>query len=119
MFENIQKRHLKCDNEECNKEIEFVLTEEVVRTTYADPANSWLLAGRVVGTGDGRQLFYCSDICEILGAKSGSHNRPAQKQIIEDANPAAIKAAVAAAEAKAASDKNLKEGSGGPVLVKE
>jgi hypothetical protein len=118
MFQNVQIRKLKCDNPECNKEIEFLLEESVVRDTYANPANSWLLSGRVVGTGDGRQLFYCSDICEILGAKSGSHNRPDPKKIIEDANPAAVKAAVAAAEAKAASDKNLKEGGGGPILVK-
>jgi hypothetical protein len=62
-------------------------------------------------------LVYCSDVCEIAGAKSGTHNLPVPKKIIEAANPAALAQATAAAAAARASDEALKSGSGGSVIV--
>jgi hypothetical protein len=52
-----------------------------------------------------------------MGAKSGQHNVPLPKKIIEAANEAAVKQAAAAAAAAKASDEALKSGTGGPVIV--
>jgi len=108
-------RTIKCENEECNKTITFDRKDE--KATFENPANSWLRALRLVQTVDQRSYVYCSDVCEIAGAKSGVHNLPQPKTIIEAGNPAAVAAAAAAAEAAKASDQNLKSGTGGPILV--
>jgi len=106
---------IKCDGPECNKLITF--TEPEKKATFDSPANIWLKSLRQIQTVDQRQFAYCSDVCEIMGAKSGQHNLPEPKKIIETANPAAVKAAAAAADAVKASDENLKSGVGGPVVV--
>lgn len=110
-------RTITCDGPECNKTITFEATEEKAKEVFANPANFWLRGNRLVKTPDGRVLVYCSDVCEIMGAKSGIHNLPEPKKIIDAGNQAAVNAAVAAANAAKASDENLKKGSGGPILV--
>jgi hypothetical protein len=106
-------RTIKCDNSECNKEITFDRRQE----KEIFDANPWLKAVRLVQTIDQRNLVYCSDVCEITGAKSGAHNLPVPKTIIEANNVAAVNAAAASAAAAKASDAALKTGAGGPVIV--
>jgi hypothetical protein len=108
-------RTMKCDNPECGKEITFDRAQE--KEVFATPANQWLKSLRFVQTVDGRGLLYCSDLCEIVGVKSGSHNLPEQKQIIENANEATVKAAAQAAEAAVESTKTLKSGKGGKISL--
>lgn len=108
-------RTIKCDNDECNKTITFDRRKE--KETFESPANTWMKSIRLIQTIDGRGLVYCSDVCEIMGTKAGKHNLPEPKKIIEAASPAAIQAAVAAADAAAKSDENLKSGQGGPVVL--
>lgn len=106
-------RTIKCDNVECNKDITFDRRQE--KETFE--ANPWLKAVRLVQTVDQRNLVYCSDVCEIAGAKSGTHNLPVPKKIIEVGSTALVNAAAAAAAAAKASDEALKSGNGGPVIV--
>jgi hypothetical protein len=108
-------RTLACNNLECNKSITFDRAEE--KQTFDNPANIWLKSIRLIQTVDQRSFLYCSDVCEIMGTKSGQHNLPEPKKIIEDANPAAVQAAAAAADAAVKSNENLKTGTGGPVIV--
>ena len=106
-------RTIKCDNPECNKNITFDRRQE----KEVFEANPWLKATRLIQTVDQRQFVYCSDICEIMGTKTGQHNIPEPKKIIEANNAAVVAQAAAAAEAAKASDAALKSGSGGPVIV--
>jgi hypothetical protein len=107
---------IKCANSECNKEISF--NKQQGKQTIDNPANVWMKSVRLVNTLlDNRVFAYCSDVCEITGARSGQHNPPEQKKIIEAANPAAVAAAAQAAEATAKSNENLKSGTGGPIVV--
>ena len=107
---------IKCDRPGCPNEISYdalnkVVVEEVRKN------NPWLVAIRITKTSDNREFLYCSDVCEIEQIKSGVHNPPEQKRIIDAASPAAVKAAAAAADAARQSDVNLKSGTGGPVVV--
>lgn len=108
-------RTIKCDGPECTKSITFNRADEKV--VFENPANLWLKSIRLVQTIDQRSFVYHDDVCEIMATKSGVHNLPEPKKIIEAANPAAVKAAAEAAAAAVASDENLKKGTGGPVLV--
>lgn len=112
-------RTVKCDNPGCDKSITFEHTQVVA--TLQDPANAWTKSVRIVkllfGGEQAPTFSYCSDVCEIEGIKTGKHNPPEQKKIIEAANPAAVMAAARAAELAKSSDANLKSGRGGPVLV--
>lgn len=108
-------RTIACDNSECNKVITFDRTKE--KETFESPANTWLKSIRLIQTVDQHQFVYCSDVCEIMGTKSGKHNLPEPKKIIEAANPAAVAAAAAAAEAAVKSDENLKSGQGGQIVL--
>lgn len=112
---DVATRTIKCDNPECNKEITFNRAEE--KATFDNPGNIWLKSIRLVQAIDQRSFVYCSDICEILGARSGQHNLPEPKKIIEAANAQAVAAAAQSAEAARVSDENLKRGTGGPVIV--
>ena len=114
-LQDVQSRTIKCDNSECNKQVSFNQAE--AKQTFDNPANVWMKSLRIINTFDGRTFAYCSDVCEITGARSGQHNLPEPKKIIEASNPAAVAAAAQAAEAAKVSDANLKTGAGGPVLV--
>ena len=61
-------REISCDNKECNKTIVFDRRQE----KEVFEANPWLKSVRLVQTVDQRNLVYCSDVCEIAGAKSGT-----------------------------------------------
>lgn len=112
---DVVMRTIKCNNEDCPKEITFERTKE--KETFDNPANIWLKSLRLVQTVDQRSLVYCSDVCEIMGIKTGAHNMPEPKKIIENANAATVAAAAQAADAAKASDENLKTGKGGPIVV--
>lgn len=108
-------RTVSCDNAACGKTI----THDRNDNTIADKEeNAWMRTLRLIQSVDGRAFVYCSDVCEIEGIKSGQHNPPQKKTIIEDASPAALNGAIQSAEAARQSDQNLKRGTGGPVLVR-
>jgi hypothetical protein len=106
---------LKCDGPDCSKVITFAAAEG--KEVPNRPGNEWMKLIRLVQTPDGRVLLYHDDVCEIQGARSGLHNIPEVKKIIDTANPAAVQAAIQAAAAAVVSDANLKSGAGGPVLL--
>ena len=116
MVTDSQFKTIKCDGgEDCTKTITFNVAEGKEVTNQA--GNEWMKAIRLVQTPDGRVLVYCSDVCEISGARTGQHNIPVPKKIIEAGNPAAIAAAAQAAAAAVVSDANLKSGTGGPIVL--
>ena len=112
---DVHTKTIACDNSECNKSVVFNVAD--AQQVKDNPANIWLKSLRLIQTPDGRVFSYCSDVCEITGARTGQHNLPEPKKIIEAANPAAVAAAAQAAEAARNSDANLKAGTGGPVIV--
>jgi hypothetical protein len=94
-------RTIACDSPKCNKQVLFDRKQE--KETFENPENVWLKSTRVVQSADGRNIVYCSDICEVEGTKTGKHNIPEPPKIVTAANPAAIAAAAhAAAHAKQA-----------------
>lgn len=108
-------RNIRCDGPDCKKEVTF--DPKFEKEIFLAPENAWLRSGRVIQTGDQRILMYCSDVCEINGIRSGVHNLPEPKKVIEAGTPAAVVAAAQAAAAAKASDETLKAGTGGPVIV--
>lgn len=76
-------------------------------------ANLWIKTTRVVSLiADGRNFCYCSDVCEVKGIESGTHN-PVEKKVIEmPSGPAleAVKRAALAAKATEEGTKALKDG---------
>lgn len=108
-FSDSQVRTLTCDAEGCEHTLTFALS--IAKQVVEAPGNEWVKTGRVVNTGDGRALFYCSDVCEARGIATGKHNPPEPKKIIDDAgNTAAVAAAAAAAKAAEAATKAIKAG---------
>lgn len=108
---------VKCDRPGCPSEAKYnALDKESVAAVKRD--NPWIQSIRTVTAQDGRRFLYCGDICEIEQIKSGVHNPPEQKRIIDAGSDAAVQAAKAAADAARQSDINLKSGTGGPVLVR-
>jgi hypothetical protein len=107
---------VKCDRPGCTSEVSYDALSKVA-VDEVRKNNPWIASIRTIRTQDGREFLYCGDVCEIEQIKSGVHNPPEQKRIIENATPAAVTAAKAAADAARQSDINLKTGAGGPVLV--
>lgn len=108
-------RTIKCEVEGCPNEVIFDRKEE--QQVFAKPENAWMKGIRLVQTADGRNIAYCSDNCEIEGIKTGKHNLPEPKRIIEAGNSAAVQAAAQAnANAKAA-EQMVREGTGGKLEV--
>jgi hypothetical protein len=94
-------RSISCDGPKCTKAVLFDRKDE--KATFELPENIWLRATRVTQTADGRNKVYCSDVCEVEGVGTGTHNIPEAPKIVPTGNPAAIAAlAQAAANAKAA-----------------
>lgn len=91
-------RAIQCDGPECTKQVMYDRKDE--KATFELPENSWLKTTRVTQTADGRNLVYCSDVCEVKGTGTGKHNIPEPPKIVTATNPAAI---VAAAQASSAS----------------
>ena len=103
-FSDKQIRTIKCDGPDCTKEVTFDLTD-----VKAIQAIEWLKGVRVVATGDQRNLCYCSDVCEVKGITTGTHNLK-EKPKVAVASAAEVKEAVAQAEAAAAGTEALKNG---------
>lgn len=103
-FKDERFRTIACDNPGCDKTIRFELSD--VKTIQA---TEWLKGVRIVKTGDGRDLTYCSDVCEVKGVTTGAHNLKEPPKV-EPAGLGDIKAAVAAAENAAAVEQAMKTG---------
>lgn len=88
-------RTIACDGPGCDKQVLFDRKDE--KTEFEKPENVWLKTTRVVQSADGRNIVYCSDICEVKGTGTGKHNIPEPPKIVAAANPAAIAAAAQAA----------------------
>jgi hypothetical protein len=101
-------RTISCDAPDCTKQVLFDRKEE--KLVFDNPDNAWLKTTRVVQSADGRNIVYCSDVCEVNGAKTGKHNIPEPPKVIPAANPAAIAAAAQAAAAQKVSDAAIREG---------
>lgn len=110
-------RTIACDAPECGKSVLFDRKEE--KETFENPDNVWLKSTRVVQSADGRNLVYCSDICEVKGAKTGKHNIPEPPKIITQGNSAAVAAAAQAAAQKAQTDAALREGQSTKIQLSE
>lgn len=103
-----QVRTIKCDSEGCKNEIAFDPSPAAAQLVIA--ANPWMNTVKVVTTGDGRNLCYCSDECVVKAATSGVLNMPTKKVIDIATGANAMKAAVQQAEMQKASDAALKQG---------
>ena len=109
---DLQYRTLTCEVAGCPRTVTFQLTKEEHAKTLEAPGNEWLKTGRFVNTPDGRNLFYCSDVCEIKGIETGQHNLPEPKRIISGvASAAQVASAAAAAKAAEAATQAIKAGS--------
>lgn len=102
-------RTLSCNG--CDKTVTYDRAKE--KETFDDPANVWMKGVRQVTSLDQRVMSYCSDVCEVKGCGTGSHNLPEQKKIIaEPASALAVAAAAAAAERARLTNEALHKGAG-------
>ncbi len=101
-------RTIACDAPDCNKSVLFDRKQE--KETFENPENVWLKSTRVVQSADGRNIVYCSDVCEVKGAGTGKHNIPEAPKIVPATNPAAIAAAAKAAEIARNADQQIRSG---------
>ncbi len=101
-------RSITCDGPECTKQVLYDRKDE--KTTFELPENSWLRATRVTQTADGRNIVYCSDICEVKGVGTGKHNIPEPPKIVTTTNPAAIVAAAQAAANARQAEQAIRDG---------
>lgn len=99
----------------------FLSTQQ--REIFAAPENVWLRSVRIVQRGlaiEGQQptsFLYCSDVCEALGIKSGAHNVPEPRRLVDPVGASAAQIQQAAAVAKA-TEEATKQLKAGPTLVK-
>jgi len=101
-------RSIVCDGPGCTKQVLYDRKDE--KATFELPENSWLRTTRVTQTADGRNLVYCSDVCEVAGVGSGKHNIPEPPKIVSATNQAAIAAAAQAAANAKAQDAAIRAG---------
>jgi len=99
-----------CDGPECGKTATFAATQEDRQLAVTN--NPWLNAMRFVKTGDGREVSYCSDECEINAVSAGAHNRLEPKRIVDAAGQAQVNLAAEAAKRAAQATAALKAGAG-------
>lgn len=97
-----------CD--ECSKTTTFQMTQD--DRSKAITEDPWIDTIRVIKrAGDGAEVLYCGDECEIKAAGAGKHNKPEEKKIIVDAgNSASVQLAAKAAEAARAATAKIKQG---------
>jgi len=93
-----QIRAISCDGPECTKGIMYDRKAE--KETFELPENVWLRATRVTQTADGRNLVYCSDVCEVKAIGTGVHNILEQPKLVAGNQAAIAQAAQAAAHAR-------------------
>jgi hypothetical protein len=106
-----QIRTLTCDGKECDKTITYDMKTH--NQVILDPVNAWLLNTRIVSTADGRNLVFCSSLCEASAVESGLNDPPQLKKVVsitDVGGSAAIKFAAAAAKKAADATRALKEG---------
>ncbi len=101
-------RTITCNAPGCKNTITFDV-KDGQKITESTP---WLKSARVVQTGDGRNLVYCSDPCEVAGITEGWHAVAEKKMIAtpEGDAQAAIRAAAAAKAAAQETDAALRNG---------
>jgi len=87
------ERTIKCDNAKCDKVITFDLQDQEAISKLPD----WLRTYRNVVLGNNAKFGYCSDVCEVEGVTSGTHNVPEPKQV-QAATPADANRVVAEAQ---------------------
>lgn len=103
---------VKCDNPACTSEAVFPKLQNGVLPEVLEK-NPWLKTARLIQTADGRVRYYCTDVCEVAGIKTGEHNPPEPKKVIDmPSGPAleAIKKAAAEELARRQGTQALKEG---------
>lgn len=105
-------RTIACDGPECDKQARFEISD-----VAAIQQIEWLKGLRIIATGDNRQIAYCSDVCEVKGVTTGSHNLQEKKAestapTVVPATAADVQAAVAGAAKVIAIDEALKSGNG-------
>lgn len=110
-----QIRQIKCDAPGCTKEVLFDRKDE--RATFENPDNAWLKSTRVIQSADGRNLAYCSDLCEVEGTRTGKHNIPEAPKVAPTATQAEVSAAVAMAKARADADAAIRKGAPASVTI--
>lgn len=100
-------RTISCDN--CDKSVTYNMAEQ--KETFDAEGNEWMKTVRQITTLDQRPLAYCSDVCEVEGIKTGSHNLPEPKKIVTGgASAEQIKIAAQAAEAAKKATEAIKSG---------
>jgi hypothetical protein len=102
-----QIRAISCDGPGCAKQI--IYDRKTEKETFELAENVWLRATRVTQTADGRNLVYCSDVCEVKAIGTGVHNILEQPKIAVG-NPAAIAAAAQAAANARQTNEAIKTG---------
>lgn len=104
-----QFRTVTCNGTGCDKTVTF--NQKDSQNVVND--NPWLQSVRVIQTADGRNLCYCSDVCEVNNVSSGAHNPPQAKKIIEmptAGSDAVVRAAALAAAQAEEATRALKAG---------
>jgi hypothetical protein len=102
-------RTIKCDNVKCDKEVTFDLQDQAAIAALPD----WLRTYRNVVLGNNAKFGYCSDVCEVEGVTTGTHNVPEPKQV-QEATPADASRVVA--QAKVVESMKTGKGKGKPTL---
>jgi hypothetical protein len=90
-------RTIKCDNAKCDKTVTFDLQDQQAIANLPD----WLRTYRNVVLGNNVKFGYCSDVCEVEGVTTGTHNVPEPKQVQEASVADASRVAAQAAAVEA------------------
>ena len=112
---NVTFRTITCNGPECKNTVTYESSKE--KETIEAPENAWVNGLRTIQTLDQRMFTYCSDVCEIGGVKTGQHNKPEPKKIVDTSGAPSAQIAEAAAAAKAA-EEATKQLKAGPQIVR-
>ena len=111
-------RTMTCNGVGCKNTVTFD-TKDAEQTFKGTP---WLRSFRIVAA-QGRNFFYCNDVCELSGVEAGVHNPPEEKKIVElpsvGSATTAIQQAAAAARAAEESTRKIKSGEGGQIQISQ
>jgi hypothetical protein len=101
-------RSISCDGPECTKAVLYDRKDE--KATFELPENVWLRSTRVTQTADGRNLVFCSDVCEVNSVGTGKHNIPEPAKLVTATNSAAVAVAAQAAAHARQTDQAIRAG---------
>jgi hypothetical protein len=111
-------RTMTCNGVGCTNSVTF----DIKNAEETFKATPWLRTFRIVQA-NGRNFFYCGDLCEISGIEAEVHNPPEEKKIVElpsvGSATSAIQAAAAAARAAEESTRKIKSGEGGQIQISQ